>query len=90
MSLNISLPIELEKRVREHAITGLYGSAREMIQDALRLFEAYKSVLTSSLLALMEDIAQGVADAQTCRIENMDMASIKAKGGAALKARSEK
>jgi len=90
MSLNISLPIELETRVREHVASGLYGSASEVIREALRLFEAYQSVQASSLLALKADIAQGIADAQTGRIKKMDMASIKAKGRATLKARLEK
>ena len=90
MSLNISLPIELETRVREHVASGLYGSASEVIREALRLFEAYQSVQTSSLLALKADIAQGLADVQAGSIESMDMASIKQKGRATLKARSKK
>ncbi len=52
MTLNISLPLELETRVREHVASGLYGSASEVIREALRLFEAYQSVQTSSLIAL--------------------------------------
>ena len=90
MSLNISLPIELEARVREHVASGLYGSASEVIREALRLFEAYQSVQTSSLLALKADIAQGLADVQAGSVESMDMASIKQKGRATLKARSKK
>ncbi len=90
MSLNISLPIELETRVREHVASGLYGSASEVIREALRLFEAYQSVQTSSLLALKADIAQGLADVQAGSVESMDMASIKQKGRATLKARSKK
>jgi antitoxin ParD1/3/4 len=90
MSLNISLPIELETRVREHVASGLYGSASEVIREALRLFEAYQSVQASSLVALKADIAKGMADAQAGRIEEMDMASIKSKGRSTLRARSEK
>ena len=90
MSLNISLPIELETRVREHVASGLYGSASEVIREALRLFEAYQSVQASNLLALKADIAEGMADMQAGRIEKMEMASIKAKGRATLRARSEK
>lgn len=90
MTLNISLPIELETRVREHVATGLYGSASEVIREALRLFETYQSIQTSSLLALKADIAKGVADAQAGRIEAMDVAFIKAKGRATLKARAKK
>lgn len=87
MTLNISLPIELETRVREHVASGLYGSASEVIREALRLFEAYQIVQTSSLMALKADIAIGMADLQAGRISEMNMASIKNKGRAMLKAK---
>jgi antitoxin ParD1/3/4 len=90
MTLNVSLPIELETRVREHVASGLYGSASEVIREALRLFEAYQSVQTTSLVALKADIAKGMADVQAGRVQKMDMASIKAKGRATLNARSAK
>ena len=88
MTLNVSLPTEMEARVREHVASGLYGSASEVIREALRLFEAYQSVQASSLAALKTDIARGMADVKAGRVEPMDMAAIKAKGRAALKARS--
>jgi antitoxin ParD1/3/4 len=88
MTLNVSLPIELETRVREHVASGLYGSASEVIREALRLFEAYQSVQTSSLLALKADIAKGMADVHAGRVSKMDMASIKAKGRAMLKTKN--
>ena len=87
MTLNVSLPTEMEARVREHVASGLYGSASEVVREALRLFEAYQAVQTSSLAALKADIAKGMADVQTGQVEPMDMASIKAKGRAILKAR---
>ena len=55
MSLNVSLPAELENRVREHVASGMYGSASEVIREALRLFEAYQSVQASTLAALKAD-----------------------------------
>ncbi len=85
MSLNISLPIELETRVREHVASGLYGSASEVIREALRLFEAYQSVQALSLVALQADIAKGMMDVQAGRVTEMNMASIKAQGRAMLK-----
>jgi antitoxin ParD1/3/4 len=88
VTLNVSLPTEMEARVREHVASGLYGSASEVIREALRLFEAYQSIQTSSLTALKADIAKGMADVQTGRVAPMDMAAIKARGRAALKARS--
>ncbi len=76
--------------VSGHVVSGLYGSASEVIREALRLFEAYQSVQSSSLVALQADIAKGMADMQAGRFVKMDMASIKAKGRATLKARSAK
>ena len=77
MTLNVSLPIELEARVREHVASGLYGSASEVIREALRLFEAYQSVQQSSIAALKADIELGMADVRAGRVEKMDMAAIK-------------
>ncbi len=80
MALNISLPMQLEARVRAHVTSGLYGSASEVIREALRLFEAYQSVQQSSLAALKADIDQGMADVKAGRVSKMDMAAIKAQG----------
>jgi len=88
MSLNVSLPPELENRVREHVASGLYGSASEVIREALRLFEAYQSVQAASLTALRADIAQGMADLDAGRVGGVDMNAIKARGRAALKAKA--
>ena len=71
--------------MREHVASGLYGSASEVIREALRLFEAYQSVQQSSLAALRADIAQGMADVNAGRVEKMDMASIKNQGRALKK-----
>ena len=85
MALNVSLPMELEARVRQHVASGLYGSASEVIREALRLFEAYQSVQQSSLAALKSDIERGTEDVTAGRVKPMDMASIKARGRAAQK-----
>ena len=84
MSLNVSLPPELESRVRQHVESGLYSSASEVIREALRLFEAYQSVQAANLSALKGDIAQGVADINAGRVREIDMASIKARGRAIM------
>lgn len=88
MSLNVSLPPELENRVREHVASGLYGSASEVIREALRLFEAYQSVQAASLSALRADITQGMADLDAGRVGVVDMNAIKARGRAAIKAKA--
>lgn len=80
MALNESLPMELEARVHAHVASGLYGSASEVIREALRLFEAYQSVQQSNLAALKVDIDQGMADLDAGRVSKMDMAAIKVQG----------
>ena len=88
MCLNVSLPIELENRVREHVASGLYGSASEVIREALRLFEAYQSAQASSLLALKADIAKGLADVQAGRVGAVEVRTIKEKGRGVLRSKS--
>lgn len=80
MSLNISLPAELENRVREHVASGLYGSASEVIREALRLFESYQGVRAATLSALKTDIDQGVADIQAGRVKEVDIEALKRRG----------
>lgn len=87
MSLNVSLPPELENRVRQHVESGLYSSASEVIREALRLFEAYQGVQAASLAALKADIAQGVTDIEAGRVREISMDDIKQRGRAALAAR---
>lgn len=80
MSLNVSLPPELENRVRQHVESGLYSSASEVIREALRLFEAYQGVQSANLSALKADIAQGIADIDAGRVREVSMATIKERG----------
>lgn len=87
MSLNVSLPPELENRVRQHVESGLYSSASEVIREALRLFEAYQSVQAANLASLKAGIAQGVADIEAGRVRELDMNEIKQRGRATLASR---
>ena len=84
MSLNISLPPELEKRVRQHVESGLYSSASEVTREALRLFEAYQSVQVANLASLKAERGQGVADIAAGRVREMDPGDLKRRGRAAL------
>ena len=90
MSLNISLPAELENRVRDHVASGMYGSASEVIREALRLFEAYQTIQVASLTSLKSDIAQGMADVHAGRVVALDVAAIKAQGRAVLTSKAGK
>jgi antitoxin ParD1/3/4 len=80
MSFNVSLPAQLEQRVGEYIASGLYGSASEVIREALRLFEAYQTVQVVSLATLRADIAEGLADIQAGRVSAVDSNTIKAQG----------
>jgi antitoxin ParD1/3/4 len=87
MSLNISLPAELENRVRDHVASGMYGSASEVIREALRLFEAYQTAQVTSFASLQADIALGMADVQAGRVGPVDMTTIEEQGRAVLRAK---
>lgn len=84
MSLNVSLPPELENRVRQHVESGLYSSASEVIREALRLFEAYQGFQAANLAALRADISLGLADINAGRVKEIKMPDIKERGRAIL------
>lgn len=87
MSMNVSLPPELEARVRQRVESGMYGSASEVIREALRLFEAYEQVRTAKLDSLRRDIAAGLNDAKKGRVKEIDFVSLKQQGRKLLKIR---
>ena len=80
MSLNVSLPPELENRVRAHVASGMFGSASEVIREALRLFESYQSVQVAALAALKADVEQGQADKLAGRVTPLNIDALKAEG----------
>ena len=89
MSLNVSLPPELEKRVRQHVDSGLYRSASEVIREALRLFEAYQGAQAANLAALKADILAGAADIKAGRVREMNVSEIKQRGRDVLSERKQ-
>ena len=89
MSLNVSLPPELESRVRAHVASGMFGSASEVIREALRLFESYQSVQGAALATLKADIEQGQADKRAGRVAHLNIDTIKAEGRKQQSARAD-
>jgi len=57
VSINVSLPPELEAFVRQHVESGKYGSASEVVREALRLFESYEQVKMAQFGNFRQDIA---------------------------------
>lgn len=88
MSMNVSLPPDLENRVRQHVASGLYSSASEVIGEALRLFETYQGVQSAQLASLKADIAQGVADVTAGFVRELDKDAISQRGRQILAARA--
>ncbi len=84
MTLNVSLPSELESRVRQRVESGMYSSASEVIREALRLFEAYERVKDARLDDLRGEIAKALADVQSGAVAPTNMANLKQRGRAAL------
>ncbi len=68
MSLNVSLPPELESRVRAHVASGMFGSASEVIREALRLFEAYHLSSTLPARKWLISLETGVQSQTTKRV----------------------
>ena len=87
MSMNVSLPPELEARVRQRVESGMYGSASEVIREALRLFEAYEQIKTAKLDSLRQDIAKGLSDAKKGRAKEVDFEKLKQQGRKILRTR---
>jgi len=87
MSMNVSLPPELEARVRQRVESGMYGSASEVIREALRLFEAYEQVKTAKLDSLRQDIAKGLSDAKNGHAKEVAFENLKQQGRKLLRAR---
>ena len=84
MALNISLPPELEAQVRKRVDSGLYGSASEVVREALRLFETFEQLRSSKLTQLRVDIEEGLADIRAGKVVDFDAKSIKQRGRARL------
>jgi antitoxin ParD1/3/4 len=88
MALNVSLPPELEARVRKRVESGMYGSASEVIREALRVFEAHETLQRAKLQALQVEIAKGMADLEAGKVAVRDMEQLKRRGRRVLKGRS--
>lgn len=55
MTLNISLPKQLESLVHQEVDSGMYGSASEVVREALRYFFTHDNELTPKELALLRE-----------------------------------
>jgi antitoxin ParD1/3/4 len=66
--LSITLPAEMAKTIREKVGAGGYGSASEVIREAMRVWLERQR----RLAALDASIARGLADADAGRIQDLE------------------
>ncbi len=78
MTLKVSLPPDLERRLREWVDAGRFASTSDVICEALRLFEACQTEPGVKRALLHHDISLGLADQAAGRIEALDIDPIQA------------
>jgi len=60
MGMNVNLTPQLEDMVRRKVASGMYGSASEVVREALRLMEAHDQERAARLERLRADIDAGL------------------------------
>ena len=77
MAMNVSLTRALENFVNRKVSSGRYGSASEVVREALRLLEDKDRVREAQLGELRSEIAKGLVQLDAGARETMDVAKIK-------------
>ena len=78
--MNISLTRQFEELIEQRVQSGRYGSASEVVRDALRLLEERDRLRDLRFLDLRRDVAAGVAELDRGKSAPLDMKKIKAAG----------
>jgi antitoxin ParD1/3/4 len=81
MTININLTPQLEAMVRKKVASGLYGSASEVIREALRLMEEQDRLRNLKREQLRRDIQTGLESGSA---GELDIETIKRKARARL------
>jgi antitoxin ParD1/3/4 len=85
--MNISLTPQLEKLVKSKVDSGLYGSASEVMRDALRLLDERDRLRAVRLEELRAEIKKGIDSGDPTPL---DIGEIKARGRKHLAAQQGK
>ncbi|HAM52159.1 MAG TPA: type II toxin-antitoxin system ParD family antitoxin [Nitrospiraceae bacterium] len=85
--MNISLTPQLEELVKKKVESGLYGSASEVMREALRLLDERDRIHTMRIEELRAEIKQGLNSGAPTPL---DIGAIKARGRKRLAAEREK
>jgi antitoxin ParD1/3/4 len=74
MNMNVSLPEELAKFVKDKVSTGRYGSSSEVVREALRLMEKTEQQEAEGRAVLLQAWKEGIDSGDAAEI---DVAALK-------------
>jgi antitoxin ParD1/3/4 len=74
MGMNVNLTPQLEELVRSKVESGLYGSASEVVREALRLMDEQDRIRAAKLEQLRAEVRRGLESGQS---QAWDVAQIK-------------
>ena len=75
--MNVSLTPQLEELIKKKVESGLYGSASEVMREALRLLEEHDRLRSMRLEELQAEIQKGLDSGEATPL---DIKAIKARG----------
>jgi antitoxin ParD1/3/4 len=87
MGMNVNLTPQLEALVRSKVESGLYGSASEVVREALRLMEEQDRIRAAKLEQLKAEVRRGLESGQS---QTWDAAQIKRQARARRGAKTAK
>jgi antitoxin ParD1/3/4 len=82
-TMNVSLSDEFVTFVEGEVASGDYGTASEVVRDALRLLRRERAAREEKLVILRREVGIGVAQAQSGRLSKRSVADIAAAPGPA-------
>lgn len=85
--MNVSLTPQLEELVRKKVNSGLYGSASEVMREALRLLDERDRLRAMHVRELRAEIKKGIESGEPTPL---DIAAIKARGRKRLAAKQRR
>ena len=73
MTMNVNLTPQLEEMVRQKVASGLYGTASEVVRDALRLMEKEDQLRAAKLAQLRKDVQDGIDSGPATDLDFVDI-----------------
>lgn len=78
MAMNVSLTRALEDFVNKKVASGRYGSASEVVREALRLLEDRERIREAQIAELRGEVTRGIVQLDAGEGVPLDMAKVKA------------